>query len=71
MNEPSTIDHEVRLRMLENVNVELIKNLKEMRQEIKTQFHWTLGLAFGFVGIVILPVVTAEILGIIKTLQSW
>lgn len=82
MTEPNTIDHEVRIRMLEKNTQEVTKSLKEistefreqfteLRKEIKSQFHWTLGMAFGLIGIVILPVVTAEILGIIKTIQNW
>lgn len=44
------IDHEVRIRLLE----ELVKDMKELRKEINSNFKWTITIILGSV---LLPVV--------------
>lgn len=73
----TTTDHEVRLRLLEDKHAELKEvfidirgEFKEIRTEMKSQFRWTISLIFGFVGVVTLPVVASEIIGLIKLIHT-
>lgn len=49
-NNESYIDHEVRLRMIEEVNKDIKSELKELRKDMRNQFLWTLGTIITLVG---------------------
>jgi hypothetical protein len=73
----TTIEHEVRLRLLEDRHNDIketfkdIKNeLKELRTEMKSQFRWTIMLVFTFLAAVVLPVITSEVIGLIKVIKA-
>lgn len=73
----SNIEHEVRLRLLEERQFDMKEtfknineNLNQIRIEMKSQFTWTIMLVFGFIGVVILPVVGSEIIGLIKLIHT-
>jgi hypothetical protein len=64
------IDHETRIRILENIAGNINKTLLELKSEVRHQFHWTLGLIFLFLGSVVLPIATSEIIGLIRFIKA-
>jgi len=63
--EDSYIEHEVRIRMVENAIIDINKRFESMETEMRTgirvlldkidsNFHWTLGIMFTFMGGIIL-----------------
>lgn len=63
------IDHEVRIRMLENLAIETKKDMTEIRQEIKefrkdlhSQFKWIMGSIGGFFSSILIAIIVAIIL---------
>lgn len=55
------IDHEVRIRMLESIFSDVRNEMKEMRiefrSELKSQFHWSVGMNFTIVLAILVPII--------------
>lgn len=51
--EETCIDHEVRVRVLENIAINIEKRFDKLEQKMDSQFHWVLGTILGLIGLVI------------------
>jgi hypothetical protein len=63
-----SIDHEVRIRLLEKIATETKDTLKEFRSDLKdlrsefrselrSQFHWAIGMNFTIILTILIPVI--------------
>lgn len=67
------VDHEVRIRILENIALNIKTEIIEMRNEMKgfrddlhSLFRWTVGLIIGFFSTITLSIIVAIILHFLK-----
>jgi len=60
------IDHETRIRIQEKTSSDTLKLLQKLDERIQSNFKWTLSLVLGVLSVVILPVLAAEIIGLLK-----
>lgn len=47
MKEENYVDHEVRIRMVENAIVSIDKKFDKLESKMDSQFHWVLGTILG------------------------
>jgi hypothetical protein len=45
-SEESYIEHEVRIRVMEGVHKDIKDTLATIKQDMKSQFHWTITMIF-------------------------
>lgn len=58
-NEMKYTQEQLDIALLKNTNEGLLRTLTEIKSEIKTQFHWTLGLMFGIYALGITGLISA------------
>jgi hypothetical protein len=60
------IDHEVRVRMLENLAGETKFQMQELRKEIHSNFKWTIGIVGGFFSAILVSIIVAIFLKVFQ-----
>ena len=60
------IDHEVRIRLLEEICKNIDKKFEKLESKIDSQFHWMLGTIISLFGITFLSLIGAVVLHNLK-----